>query len=549
MADMRLEGLKLRAFRALVERPVSRKLLWQVVSEDFGISILYGLPDSDLGPVEQIPEPVQGAAPRSWGDADLGVPASHRTTSADLRRAYEAGDTTPVEVLDRLLEAVNRGRFGHATNSPFSALDPEVARDAAKASGERWAKGEPLGPMDGIPVSIKDQYTIQGLPAYGGTGWRTRRFRKDAVMVQRLREGGAVVFGTSHATENGMNPLGFNPNHPMPRNVYSADHGAGGSSTGAGVAVGLGLSTVASGSDGGGSIRIPASKNGVFGLKPTFNRLSSTGNLWKASVGHGGPLGASAEDLVDFLQVAGGLDPLDPFTQFATDWDTVRPTWRAALGRGLKGARIGVLNQEIDDADPRIAARVREVVAALEGEGAELVDVHIERLEVVNAIGPLIIASESAANAASDMAVHRRDSSDELRMVYGLMQAVDAPLYLHARRARAGLRRRIAAVLSGVDLLVLPTLQRPPCPYPRGNGQQIADITWTSAMTRFSFLGNLTGLPAMSAPIGMLDGLPVGIQFLGDAWDEASVLAAGAHIQRMGLAALPNPKASIDLLG
>ena len=322
MADLRLEGLKLRAFRALVERSLSRSLLWRVVGEDFGMSMLYELPPEDLGPVEQIPCPVQGAAPRAWGADDLGVPTSHRTTGADLRNAYASGRTTPVEVLDRLLDAVQRGQFGHATHSPFAALDPEVARAAAKESAARWANGTTLGPMDGVPVALKDQYTIRGLPTYGGTGWRTRRFREDAVVVQRLREGGAVVFGTTHATENGMNPLGFNPNHAMPRNVYSADHGAGGSSTGAGVAVGLGLSTVASGSDGGGSIRIPAAHNGVFGLKPTFNRLSGTGNLWKASVGHGGPLGASVEDLVDFLEVAGGRDPSDRYTQFATDWDT-----------------------------------------------------------------------------------------------------------------------------------------------------------------------------------------------------------------------------------
>jgi aspartyl-tRNA(Asn)/glutamyl-tRNA(Gln) amidotransferase subunit A len=355
--------------------------------------------------------------------------------------------------------------------------------------------------------------------------------------------------GTTHATENGMNPLGFNPNHPMPRNVYSADHGAGGSSTGAGVAVGLGLTPVASGGDGGGSIRVPAAHNGVFGLKPTFNRISSTGNLWKASVGHGGPLGASAEDLVDFLQVASGLDPEDPFTQFATDWDTVRPTWRNALGRGIAGCRIGVLHREIADADPRIAVMVRDALAALEADGAELVDVHLDRIEVVNAIGPLIIASESAANAATDMALHRRDSSDELRLVYGLMQAVSAPLYLHARRARAGLRLRLAALIADVDVLALPTTQRLAAPYPRGNGRQIADLTWTGAMTRFSFLGNLTGLPALSAPIGRIDGLPVGLQLVGDAWDEASVLAAGAHVQRMGLSELPAPRGYVDLLG
>ncbi len=548
MAD-RLEGLKLRAVRALVERPLTRKVLWKAVAEDFGLSLMQALPASELGPVEQVPKPVQGRAPRQWGGEPLDPPTSHRTTAADLRRAYTDGRTSPVEVLDRILDVEARHVFGDATNSPFITLDPEIARDAAKASAARWAEGKPTGPLDGVPVPVKDQYTLKGLPSYGGTAWRTRRFREDAVVVQQLRQGGAVIPGTTHVTENGLNPLGFNPNHAMPRNVYSAEHGAGGSSTGSAVAVGLGLAPVAVGTDGGGSIRTPAALNGLFGLKPTFNRLSSTGNLWKGSVGHAGPIGASVEDLVDLLEVASSFDPDDPFTGFATDWESVRPHWRAALGRGIAGCRLGVLHREIAEADPRIAALTRDALAALEAEGAELVDVHLDHIEVANAIGPLIIASESAANAATDMAIHRRESSDELRLVYGLMQAVDAPTYLLARRVRAGLRLRVAELLAGVDLLVLPTVQRPAAPYPVGNGRQIADLAWTGAMTRFAFLGNLTGLPALTAPIGMVNDLPVGLQFLGDAWDEASCLAAGAHVERMGLSHLPRPRGYVDLLG
>lgn len=548
MADGRLAGLRLRAARALVERPFTRRGVWKAVSHDFGVGLLRGLPESDLGDVEMVPMPVRGAPPRRWEDQALPPPSGPRTTGAALRRAYAEGRRTPVEVLDRLLEAVRQGEFGEATHSPFVTLDPEVAREAARASARRWADGAPLGPLDGVPVPIKDHYQIRGLPAWGGTRWRGRRFHEDAVMVARLRAGGALVVGTTHATENGLNPLGFNPHHAMPRNVYSAAHGAGGSSTGAGVVVGLGLSTVASGSDGGGSIRIPAAHNGVFGLKPTFNRLSSTGNLWKTSVAHGGPLGASVEDLVDFLEVAAGPDAADPYTRFADDWETVRPTWRAALGRGVRGCRIGVLRGELADADPAIASQVEAALSALEAEGAVLVDVALDRVEVVNAIGSILIASESAAAAASDMAAHRRDSGDELRLLYGLIESVDAQLYLHARRARAGLRRRVAALLSGVDVLALPTTQRLAAPHPP-DGVQRADLGWTRSMTRFSFLGNLTGLPAMSVPVGRVDGLPVGLQILGDAFDEASVIAVGAHAERVGLSALPAPRGAVDLLG
>jgi aspartyl-tRNA(Asn)/glutamyl-tRNA(Gln) amidotransferase subunit A len=356
--------------------------------------------------------------------------------------------------------------------------------------------------------------------------------------------------GKAHATENGMNPLGMSPHFEMPRNVYSSEHGAGGSSTGSAVAVALGLSTTAIGTDGRGSIRVPAAMNGVFGLKPTFNRLSSTGDIWRGSVGHTGPIGQSVADLVDLMEVAAAYDPLDPMTQFAHDWDTVKPTWRHALGRGISGCRIGVLVDEFPDADPAIAEACRAALAALEADGATLVDVRIPHLRIVNAVGPIVIAGESAANAATDLAAHAAETSDELRLVYGLMGAVSAQLFLRASRARTGIRLRAAAALAEVDVLALPTQARTAAHYPLSEtGQQVAHTTWTAAMTRFSFLGNLTGLPAGTAPVGMHDGLPMGLQILGDAWDEASVLAVLAHIERLGISELPLPRGYLSLGG
>lgn len=551
MADLRLKGRALATVRMLAEQPTTRKMLWNLVSKDFHIDDLDALPASALGKVEEVPAPVQGAAPRMWGDGeDLGVPQTNRCTGHKLREAFAAGETTPTEVTKEMFGRLDRSELGEATFSPFVCIDRRVAEAAARESTARWSDGEPLSALDGLPVPIKDEFHMFGLPTTGGTSWRNHTEMEDATVVRLLREAGAVLPGKSTVTENGMNPLGFNPFFDMPRNVYSREHAAGGSSNGSGVAVGLGLTPVALGTDGGGSIRLPAAMNGVFGLKPTFNRVSGVGDIWLGTVGHPGPIGQSVSDLVDFMECATGFDAGDPFTSFAPDWEHVKSTWRPAIGRGVEGCRIGVLRGELADADPVMAMRIDEVLRELEREGAILVDVEIDHLRIVNSIGPLIIAGDSAANASSDQEIHRDETSEELRLVYALMQMPTAPLYLRASRARTGIRLRTAAALAGVDVLAMPTHARFASPYPISeNREQVADTAWTASMTRFAFLGNLTGLPSLSTPIGMHRGLPMSMQFIGDAWDEASVIAVAAHVERIGITQLPLPPGYIDYLG
>jgi aspartyl-tRNA(Asn)/glutamyl-tRNA(Gln) amidotransferase subunit A len=542
MPELRLVGDRLRAVRALAENPVTRRALWALVSKDFHVAELEQLPAQDRSRVEEIPRPIAGAAPRAWGDGDLGAPEPVEGSSAWWRRAYLAGETTPREVAERLLERLDAREFGASTYSPFVAIDREGVIAAADASSARYRDGAPLGPLDGVVVPVKDEFHMRGLPTRGGTSWRSATVDEDAFIVTRLRNAGALLVGKAHATENGMNPLGYNPNFDYPRNVYSSGHGAGGSSTGSAVAVGLGLAPVAIATDGGGSIRLPAAMNGLFGLKPTFNRLSGTGDIWLGTVGHAGPIGRSAADLVDLLVACAARDPLDPKTHFANDWDYVYDAWRAALGRGIAGCRIGVLRSELRDAAPPIARACEDALRALEKEGAKLVDTSFPLLTMANAVGPIIIAGESAANACDDIAAHRHDTSDELRLVYGLMECITAQQHLRATRVRSRIREQLAETMAEVDLLALPAHARQAAPYALDeNRTQIADTAWTASMTRFSFLANLTGVPAAAIPVGMHDGLPIALQLVGDAFDEASVIAGCAHCERMGITALPRP--------
>lgn len=545
MAELRLAGWKLKAVRKLAENPMTRGALWKAVSADFGLPALMATTSGDRGIVETVPRPVQGRAPRAWEDAGLVAPGGER-----LQDAYAKGSFTPVDAVDKLFSRLAAKDFGAATHSPFVALDEAGAREAAAASAVRWARGEPLSALDGVPVPIKDEYHQRGLPTRGGTSWRNHVVNEDAFIVTRMREAGAILPGKVHATESGMNPLGYNAHFDYPRNVYSNGHGAGGSSTGSAVAVGLGLAPVAISTDGGGSIRIPASLNGLFGLKPTLQRVSTSGDIWTGTVGHTGPIGKSTADLVDLMEVCAARDPDDPMTHFATDWDTVIPTWRRALGRGVKGCRIGVLVDAMGRADSEIGSLNQAALKALEAEGAILEEVRFPLYDVANAVGALVIAGEGTANAFDDQNAHRDESGEELRLVYGLLKNVTAQQHLFALRVRTRLRFALAELFQRIDLLALPTTGRVAAPYALSeNRVELADTAWTSTFTGYNFLGNLTGVPAVSVPVGLSKGLPVGLQLMGDAWDEASVLAAAAHLERIGVSDLPAPQSYAPLQG
>lgn len=550
MVDLRLKGAQLSLARRLAESPRTRALAWALAKRDFHTDELARLGADARAPLDDIPCPVAGAPPRAWTDAGLAPPATPWCSGRMLREAYARGETTPSEVLARIEARLDARAFGASTYSPFIELDLEVARREAEASTERHRRGAAHGPLDGVPVPVKDELHVRGLPTRGGTRFLTSPAPEDAWLVARLRAAGALVYGKTHATEWGMNPLGMSDHFDMPRSPYRSDRGAGGSSTGSGVAVGLGLATVAVGSDGGCSIRVPATHSGVLGLKPSFHRLGRTGDIWAAStMGHLGPIGQSTEDLVDLLEATAGVDPDDPGTRFATDWSDVVPTWRRALGRGVRGARIGVLTSELADADAPIARACEAALAALEREGAVLIDVEVPLARHAPAVGALTIASESVANTHDHMRTHGALHTEEYRLISAVLHELDAQSFLGAARVRAALRRELARVMAGVDLLALPGSARVAPPYALDEGKRpLMDATSTAAMTRFAFLGNLTGVPAITFPVGMHDGLPVSLQLMGDAWDEASVLAGAAHAERIGLTHIERPTAYRSLL-
>jgi aspartyl-tRNA(Asn)/glutamyl-tRNA(Gln) amidotransferase subunit A len=509
---------------------------------DLRIGRLEELPEEFFGLMPVDNRPLAGRPPRRGTDARLPPPPPPWTaTSATLAEAYASGRTTPREIVDRALEAARALAARRPSVGPLMEALDETARREADEATERWRKGAPLGPLDGVPTAVKEHIAVRGRPTSHGSDLSVDPpAEHDATCVSRLRAAGAIVLGRTPMTEFGMTPLGFNPKRAMPRNPHALDRVAGGSSTGSAVAVATGLVPFAMGSDGGGSIRIPSSLCGVFGIKPTWGRVSLERASSGSTVTHLGPLASSTSDLASCLEVICGGDPDDAQTELAPP--LVHGSLVGALSQGVGGMRIGVVETEWANASPAVSRAGREALRALEREGASLVDVRLEIARWAAPIGYLSIGLEGMS-ARRELIGRKAAFTPDLLISFSALGGLTATDYVHAQRLRSGLRRETALAFREVDLIALPSTATPA---PRVTDTEFdggfLDPHALDAMCRFAFLANLTGLPALSAPVGLDDEkMPLGLQLVGDAWDEATVLAAAAHLERIGAARVERP--------
>jgi aspartyl-tRNA(Asn)/glutamyl-tRNA(Gln) amidotransferase subunit A len=538
----RISGRPLYALTKLARTRAGASLLYRISHAEMRIGELAGIRPSLLGEVPVDNRPLAGRPPREPSGAGLPLPPPPWSgTSASLTDAYKTGTTTPTRVVEEAFAKARALASRRPSYGPILDAREGAARVEAAASTERWRTGRALGFFDGVPTLVKEQTSVEGLPARGGSDLGVSApAARDATCVARLRAAGAIVLGTTMMTEYGMTPLGFNPKRAMPRNPHAPGHVAGGSSTGAGVAVATGVVPFAHGGDGGGSIRIPSALCGVFGIKPTWGRISLSGDIFAGTVGHLGPLASSVLDLARFLEVASGFDPEDLQTDLAPP--RAGGSFVDALARGVRGLRIGVDASEWADASDDVAAAGRAALQVLAKEGAVLVDVHLDLARYAAAVGYLTISLEALASQL-DLFLGGAAFNPDLAISHATLARASATEFVHGQRVRGGLRRDVARVLRDVDVLALPTTATTaPAATDAEFEGSFLDPRAVDAMCRFNFLGNLTGLPAMSAPVGVdRGGLPIGLQIVGDAWDEATVLAVGAHLERIGAASARRP--------
>ncbi len=544
-------GLLRSVVKATGAEPV-RRALAAFMRKDLGIEAALALPASTRGEMPLSARVLRARDRHEHDSAELGEPDAPTAipSAATWQARYAAQEATPVEVVERAIAEAHRLAAARPTMGCLTVIDEAGAMRDAEASAKRWADGAPLGPLDGVVVPIKEEVDIEGHGYRLGTAYvESSPDASDATSVARLRAAGAIILGQTVMTEMGMSPLGVNALRKMPRNAQAIDRLAGGSSTGSGVAVASGLCPVALGTDGGGSVRIPACFNGLFGLKPTFGRISRRGDGFGGTMDHLGPIGASARDLAIFIEAVSGADPEDEITHGSP---SVEPgSLVAALGRGVEGLRIGVLPGEMADADADVQGACEAALRALESEGATLVDVDLPLAEHAPALGYLTIGLETYATLLDARRNHWDEMGLDLQLLMRLLSTFDSGEYLDAQCLRSTLRVQAADALREADVLVMPTTAAvAPEVTALDLESGFADTPAMHAAVRYAFVGNLTGLPCATAPVGSGEaGLPVGLQVVGDAFDEASVLAVLGHLERLGVASVRAPRVLVNPLG
>jgi Asp-tRNA(Asn)/Glu-tRNA(Gln) amidotransferase A subunit family amidase len=455
-------------------------------------------------------------------------------TAAAFAAAYREGRSNPAEVAEKLVAAIEASEQSQPPLRALIAHDPADLRRQARESQQRFARGEPLGPLDGVPVAVKDEVDMVPYRTTVGTRFLgAEPAERDATTVARLRAAGALLFGKTNMHEIGLTPTGLNPHHGACRNPYDLERDTGGSSSGVACAVAAGFCPIGLGADGGGSIRIPASLCGLVGLKPTFGRVSEHGAApvcW--SVAHLGPIGATALDCALGYAILAGRDDRDPETlgQPAPTLD--------GLFEDLRGLKLGMPVQWFDDADPEVVQTCRRLVDGLVSQGATLIEIDIPDLESLQ-LGHLVtITSEMLASQRRHLGTHAKHYGRNVQLILSLASGLDSSDYVQAQRARALAHERFREVLTRVDAIMTPAsavtaprLRPDALPY----GE--SDITLVDALMRFVRPGNFLGLPSISFPAGYdAQGLPIGLMATGRFWQESTLLrlarAAEALVER-----------------
>ncbi len=430
------------------------------------------------------------------------------------------------------------------------SVDAERALAAAAAADERQAKGEPLGPLHGIPLMHKDMYYRNGDVSTCGSRIRAEAVADvTATALARLDAAGALDLGRLNMSEFAVGLSGHNIDHGDCRNPWSPDHITGGSSSGSGAATAACVVFGALGSDTGGSIRLPAAVNGVVGLKPTQGRVSRAGAMPLApSLDCLGPLARTTGDCARLFDIIAGHDPKDPSSSRRKVASTETAA-REGAEKGLQGLKIGKpVSYFEDDLDPDIKVAMDRARKTLEDLGAEIVEVTMPDLVDIGALQNVLMGGEAASRHGPWLKSRFADFSPQVRarLLPGL--AYSARDWQDAARLRPLMLRRFARqVFSKVDILATPTL---PISVPTLDETRLGDGQGMPAMiARISHCTrpiNYLGLPALSLPMGLTgNGLPCSLQLVGRPFAEAGLFSAGAAFEAaIGFTGLRPPHAA-----
>jgi aspartyl-tRNA(Asn)/glutamyl-tRNA(Gln) amidotransferase subunit A len=451
-------------------------------------------------------------------------------TIRDLSKAFKDHSISPLQLTKDLLAGI--AGPGSRLNCFITVLREPALRQAEE-SEKRFESGEPLGPLDGIPIALKDLFYVEGVRCTAGSKILAENVASyDSSVVRRLKSAGAVLVCTTNMHEFAAGITGENPHFGPVRNPLDPERISGGSSSGSAAAVAAGLSVSALGTDTGGSVRTPAALCGVVGLKPTYGRISRLGVVPLASsFDTVGTLTSCSWDAAVLLGVLAGHD-VEDLTTVPADV----PDYAAELAKPFDGLKVGTprryfregLDSGVEDVFARFLDRLAQV-------GCTIHDLELERLDKVSDCWRTIRFAEATAFHLRWLQSAPEAYGEDVRASLEQGRKIAAVDYVNAQNLRPSLMQEFSASMREVDLLAVPCTA---ITAPR-IGEKLADVAGRqvevrSALMNFTLPFNVVGLPAVSLPAGLSRNLPVGVQLVASPFEEAKLLRLAHAIEAFG---------------
>lgn len=538
---MKLPGLRgslLKFLTVLANSLVGKLCLVELMLKSNGITMFRGI-EIEEGPTFSPVVPPEGgpASPGEFTEPEeinkavesyedsVGMP---RNTMSYYVDAYTKGTLTPTEVAKKVIAGFEKCKKLNA----ILRYNEEMIYEMAEASTQRYAVKSPISPIDGVMILVKDEFAVKGYEYSCGTIFLgSSRETESCESVKRLQNLGAVIVGVANMHELGLGTTGGNVNtgFGICHNPYDAECYSGGSSSGCASGLAAGLCTAALGTDGGGSVRIPASFCGVVGLKPTFGRISLAGlRPVTFSVGHAGPLCNSVKDAALLYALMSYPDPeyrsglLQP------------PVTLPNFSENISGVRIGIHEDYNSDCDNEITDACCRVVKFLEkDEGCKIQSIEIPELNENRAAHLIVILTEMTTCISEGFDNNYEDLTSESKLLFRLGKAITATDLLQANSQRTRCMNYLEDVFKDVDVIITPsTGHTAPKIHPNDIVSGSLDTTRDMKTMRYMYIGNFAGIPCITVPVGYdRSGMPIGIQVMAKWWDEEVMLKVARKVE------------------
>ena len=442
----------------------------------------------------------------------------------ELSKLISSSSLSPVDLVEDTLERIE---FLNEELHAYITVTGNSARKEAKKAEADIRAGKYFGPLHGIPVSLKDLIYVTGVRSTSGSRILSDFIPDyDATVVKRLKEAGAIIVGTNNTHEFACGITNINPHYGSSKNPWDPSRMSGGSSGGSAVAVSAGMAVGSLGTDTSGSIRVPSSLCGLFGLKPTYGRVSKYGVMPLApSIDHVGPIARTSWDTAALLQAIAGFDMLDEST-----FDLPVPDYLQIVSETLDKPRkftLGVPQQYFFDLiDPKVMEIFENCLNEMHGCGVSTVPVTLNETHKISDAWKAFRLGESAAIHSSWLKSNRNDYGSDVLTMLERGTKITAVEYITALRYKKELKDDFLRAMKGLDGLLVPTTA---IGAPRLEETSI-DINGNNtevyiALSRLTTVFDITGLPSLNVPAGLVDGLPIGVQLVGREFDEALLLS------------------------